>query len=271
MRTLMLQCLLAASLLASPFFGYAQEQSKPAVQKVEQARNKEQLGTEKSPLVIKVLATPDAEEQATKDEEHRKEKANQDWWITSSTIWLAGWTTILAVFTFLLWYATRNLLLDAKNTSKWDLRAYLSPADGKLYPITKTVLRAEISLKNSGRTPAHKVRYSITGELRSPDDIRSFVNPDLSTRNQPIAPNSHWTVGHEFLHLTKEDIQDVVTDKKWVYIWGQAEYFDVFGARQTFKFRYRNIVKKMAKDPRSGASIIAEWNFYPEEDGNEAT
>jgi hypothetical protein len=161
--------------------------------------------------------------------------------------------------------------VDAKNTSKWDLRAYLSSADGRLYLITETVLRVEISLKNSGRTPAHKVRYSITGELRSPGDIRNFIYPNLSARNQPIAPNSHWTVGHEFLQLTRDDIQDVVTDKKWVYIWGQAEYFDIFGTRQTLKFRYRNIVKKIAIDPRTGERIIAEWNFYPEEEGNEAT
>jgi hypothetical protein len=230
-RVLILQCLFVASFLASPFWAYAQEQPQPDAKKAEQTRNKEQLGTEKSPLVIRVLPAPYAEEQVAKDEEYRKEKANQDWWITNSTIWLAGWTTILAVFTFLLWYATRNLVLDAKNISKWDLRAYLSPADGRLYLLTETVLRAEISLKNSGRTPAHKVRYSITGELRSPEDTRSFLDQDLSTRNQPVAPNSHWTVGHEFLHLTGEDIQDVVTDKKWVYIWGQAEYFDVFGTR----------------------------------------
>jgi len=256
-----------------PFNLFSQESLNPNIQ-TDKASNDVgiKLSTQKPPFIVKVLPAPEAIQESTEEKEYREGKITQDWLTTISTVLLAIGTIILAVFTYLLWRSNRKLIIDTKDTSKRELRAYLDPADGRLYKLSDNVLRAEISIKNSGKTPARKVRYSFTGDLRTPNDSnQNFIIPDLSARNQTIAPNSYWMVGHEFLNMTQEDMEDVYADRKLVYIWGQAEYFDIFGEQQTFTFRLRNVVKKLEKDLTSGQTFIREWNFYPEEEGNEAT
>jgi len=190
---------------------------------------------------------------------------------TGLLVVVTGW---LVYYTKNLWASTKNLVDDANETAKHELRAYISAANGalRLIPGT-TVLRAEVALMNSGRTPAHNVRYAITGAIRPSGELGDFPEQDLSTRKQPIAPNAHWTVGHEFIDppLTAADIHDVESRKKWVYVWGMAKYSDIFGRTHTLKFRYRNVVQQSAFDPASGGHIITGWAFYPEDEGNEAT
>lgn len=204
--------------------------------------------------------------------DHQSFYQNPEWWLVVATVTLVYVTARLVWFTKKLWSSTVDLVGDARDTAKHQLRAYLSPADGtlKLIPGT-TVLRAEVALRNSGHTPAHRVRYAITGALRPKDELGSFPEPSLSTRKQPIAPNSHWTVGHEFISMNSGDLDDVLNDRKWVYVWGRAEYADIFGRTQTVSFRYRNVVRQLVFDPETQRNATAGWAFYPEDDGNEAT
>ena len=238
------------------------------------SENKQSIAVQLPPT-INVNVGGKLEMKGVSEESKKHEQAfyeSPEFWVAIFTGLLVFVTAYLVHYTKKLWRSTHDLVKDAKDTAKWDLRAYVSPADGtlRLIPGT-TVLRAEVALRNSGRTPAHNVRYAITGDLRSPTDVGRFEDQDLSTRKQPIAPNAHWTVGHEFLHLTSEDIQDVVDSKKWVYVWGRAEYVDIFKRTQTLKFRYRNIVRQTAFDPETRQHVITGWAFYPEDDGNEAT
>ena len=119
-----------------------------------------------------------------------QEKANEDWWLTKSTIWLAAWTAVLAVFTFLLWFATRKLVIDAKDTSKVELRAYLGFGKVEVVPLSHEHIQAIIEIKNSGATPAHGVTHTIRGEIR--DATNAFNFPDQHTDRGPtiVAPGA---------------------------------------------------------------------------------
>lgn len=180
-------------------------------------------------------------------------------------------TGFLVRYTKKLWGSTAKSVDDAKDTAQKELRAYLGAANGTLYFILNSNhLRAAIELRNSGQTPAQKVSYAIDGAIRLPDDKTPFKELVSGQRNQPIAPGSAWTVGHEFLNLSDADKQDILSDKKYVFIWGRADYFDIFGKPQMVKFRYRNVVKNLI--PLDGGQTgIQNWFFYPEEEGNEAT
>src|SRR5438067_13134509 len=73
----------------------------------------EERGTDKNPVAVKVLPSPDAEAQAAKQEEYRKEKAKEDRWLTNATVAVAIVTAFLAIFTAYLWRTTSTLVRDA--------------------------------------------------------------------------------------------------------------------------------------------------------------
>jgi hypothetical protein len=195
-----------------------------------------------------------------------------EWLVAIFTGLLVVVTGYLVRYTKKLWSSTSDLVTDAKDTSKKELRSYVSSTSKEMHFLSDTVLRAEVEFRNSGRTPAHKFRYAIIGGISPPNEMPKFVYPKFGPHRQPIAPNAYWSIGYELHDLTEADIQDIITDRKLVYIWGHAEYHDIFGKLQTIKFRYRNVVKHLsAPNPKTGARGITHWSFYPEEDGNEVT
>ncbi|OGZ07270.1 MAG: hypothetical protein A3C13_02560 [Candidatus Lloydbacteria bacterium RIFCSPHIGHO2_02_FULL_50_11] len=252
--------LLLAILCNLPWSAYAN---------AEQNQAKSERSASQNVLGVKVKTSDQSYAEAAKQKKDSPSNEARTADATETLVWITG---VLAFFTALLWVSTNLLVRDANETAKHDLRAYLTAADGTLGGIPgTTVLRAEVALTNSGRTPAHNVRYAITGALRPSGEVGTFPEPDLSTRKQPIAPNAHWTVGYEFINMIADDLDDVLNDRKWVYVWGRAEYVDIFNRTHTLKFRYRNIVKQVGFDVERRARTVAGWKFYPEEEGNETT
>lgn len=96
---------------------YSKEQ--PQVQTTETKETTEtgQRGSDKNPITIKIIPSPDAEAKAAQEQQYRNEKATEDKWLANATIWLAAITTLLAIFTGLLWWATYKLVREAKVTA----------------------------------------------------------------------------------------------------------------------------------------------------------
>jgi hypothetical protein len=88
-------------------------QPRPQAQQTEKTPESKQYGSDEHPFTIKIAPAPDANEKAAKQEEYKKDKAEEDRRLTNATVWLAGVTTILAIFTGLLWLATYRLSRDA--------------------------------------------------------------------------------------------------------------------------------------------------------------
>lgn len=196
-------------------------------------------------------------------------KQDKDWWHEFRTDPIAAFTGLLFIATALLWWSTRSLVKDAKDTSKRELRAYIGRGGGEVFVLPNHILRGVVEIRNFGETPAHNVMVSIAGELRAPEDKRPFNDPDFIPHKQPIAPTMSWTFGYEFLGMTDQDLKDVLADKKLVYIWGQVKYQDIYNETHTLRFRLRNVVKLFVTT-EEGTSI-KKWKFYPEDEGNEAT
>jgi hypothetical protein len=86
---------------------------------------------------------------------------------TSAEWWLVGFTFLLAIFTGLLFWATWRLVKDAKESSKRQMRAYLSvvsvTVEGEIRHIS-----AMIAVKNVGQTPARNAKVGLCCCANSP-------------------------------------------------------------------------------------------------------
>ncbi|MBS0164731.1 MAG: hypothetical protein JSR29_01485 [Nitrospira sp.] len=77
----------------------------------------EQYGSKDSPISIQIVPTPEDQAKATNEETHKQQRSSEDRAMMGATILLAIVTTILALFTGMLWNATRELAEDAKKTA----------------------------------------------------------------------------------------------------------------------------------------------------------
>lgn len=249
------------------------QQPKEKLHKSQQITIDDKRGTEEVPFVVKNLPTEIVNVKTDNDIKNEKDKFHLDIVLAVSTFVLVLVTAALAKYTRKLWGATSKLVEEGRDTAKKQLRAYVSCASKEMIFLSDIVLRAEVEFRNSGQTPAHNFRYAINGGIFSPKEIPEFSEPNFVPHSQPIAPNASWTVGHEFRKFSEADIQDIIFDRKLVYIWGKAEYKDMFSNDpQIIKFRFRNVVKHGTFDSHTGNMLqIKAWSFYPEEEGNEST
>jgi hypothetical protein len=206
----------------------------------------EERGTDKNPVAVKVLPSPDTEAQAAKQEEYRKEKAKEDRWLTNSTVWLAFVTTALAIFTGFLWRTTYKLVDEGKNTAKRQLRAYVFYRPD--LPISIPVLTEwhttgmKFRVHNNGQTPAYDLRQLTLIGLRErnigvvlhpigfeEDGSRFVLNPGMHSEQlmRTTAP------------LPQVDMDRFRAGTHAIYIWGEARYRDTFGDHQWCRYAFQ--------------------------------
>lgn len=179
---------------ALSFSGYslAETQPSPQVQteKTKQYSQTGERGTDKFPLTVKIAPAPDADVNAAKEEKHRQEKAEEDRKLTYATITLAAITFFLALFTAALWYATRKLVIDAKDTSKRQLRAYVALED-----IFFEGNVPKIRIKNHGQTPAHQMTIWTNATDSEPVATFQYQYPsdDATVNEQMLHPQQIYT------------------------------------------------------------------------------
>lgn len=106
----------AASQPPAPSGRVSGEQQQPKASQPVQSSAPEQRGTARAPLFIQSIpAAESASDAAHKVYEHH-EKPTLDRWLTGSTVALAVFTLVLAIFTALMWVATYRLALHSKKT-----------------------------------------------------------------------------------------------------------------------------------------------------------
>lgn len=262
-------------LLASLAFGQGNRekggfQQKEKTKQTQTAADENKKSAQQPSVSVTVNPTVTTSKEPS-EETGATENRSSPWELVTSlsTAVLALITAVLAYFTFSLWRATGKLVSDAEKTSKRELRAYIGIGGGEVFVLPNKILRGAVEIKNFGETPAHNVMVAVAGELRALGDKRPFIDPDFIPHKQPIAPTMSWTFGHEFREMTAQDLEDVLADRKLVYIWGHVQYQDIYKETQTLRFRLRNVVKILITTEKGTA--IQKWKFYPEEEGNDAS
>jgi hypothetical protein len=152
--------------------------------------------------------------------------------------WLIGLGTLaLFIATAALWWATRSLVLDARENAERQLRAYVG-ADGFEYtPVAdesdgSRALKWHIHVKwiNRGGTPAMNVRSSFLTETFGPEGMPEDF--DCKYEAPKALPSEYITPTGAFrspiVTLDASDLAETLSRNKRIYVWGHIEYSDVF-------------------------------------------
>lgn len=168
--------------------------------------------------------------------------------VAIGTLFIAAFTIILAFATAFLYGATRDLVRGAKETTERQLRAYVSIDgtsarllfDSNGEPILvergEKIIEGYVRLKNFGQTPGRDFKSWV--KIKIAEDApfnevseglgRGIISPQ-GEANMPV----HWMV-------SDVDLAAIRNETKRIFVWGAAEYVDIFGRDRFFKFYRRN-------------------------------
>jgi len=113
--------------------------------------------------------------------------------------------------------------------------------------------RFHIIWKNTGNTPTKKLRIHTNYELRDtpiPDnfDFKDYNNPLEKYASCIIAPKS--TIVSQGFDVLGEEIFKVREGQKYLYLWGWAEYRNIFDSKKLHISRFCVKVTDIINDPR---------------------
>jgi hypothetical protein len=176
-------------------------------------------------------------------------------WLFNNLTELTGmltliFTLVLAGATIMLWLATRDLVVDAKDTAQRQLRAYLYIAANDLglinNPDGSSTVTIKPSLKVFGLTPAtsivpvwHVMTVPVPGSMTisspnlTPESVLEAVH-DVS--NLVENPSQDMALLGKGIKLEKDDIEAIKQKHKMLFVYGTISYDDVFGVTRWTNF-----------------------------------
>ena len=188
-------------------------------------------------------------------------------------------TVIIAIFTLTLWRATDRLwgagerqLTHLKDSAERQLGAYVGVSEGKIisHDMGNTFV-AEISIKNSGQTPAYKVTHSISTELR--DRLQRPKEPFAESPKLP----QEWVLMPGFSWMLVKNIAvggpsgaGAISKQKDIFVWGRVDYEDVFDKPQWLSFRFVTSERAIRQHDGTVMRTIG-WELDPCGEGNAST
>lgn len=187
--------------------------------------------------------------------------------VAEYTRWLAFFTAALVFATFALFVsgernvevagrsadAARESAVAAKKavelsdrTAQLQLRAYVTLVAGKIQVVNVTqggrAIQITIELKNSGQTPG----YQFTTWIKPPQILDKDAVPfgpatpiGERTGVSIIGPGSNVAMTW-ILAATEDELADLLAEKKKLFVWGGADYTDIFKEKRFFTFRAAN-------------------------------
>jgi hypothetical protein len=169
--------------------------------------------------------------QSKNKEENHLEESFYNRLVGWSTVTLAFVTTILAIFTYKLWSAT-------KDTAKRQLRAYvfMKLEDGQdMFYNPNGCLSIALITKNFGQTPAYDISCTLQMALHKfplTTTLPHHKYEQIASKS-PLAPTDKVyhgiTLGDK---LTQGELDNILAGKAAIFIWGEVIYFDAFKTRQ---------------------------------------
>lgn len=219
----------------------------------------------------------DAVECATK-QKNQTDYANQehraDHYLTAQrSMARYAWWMIIVTFGTLLTaaagiYYLRNTLLETRRLGQFQTRAYLSIAMDKYNILDCCNITAKWSIKNSGQTPARKVRFKQCIVVEpEPFDERFHIcefSETASVFEMGASSERCQEIDTRIKNPETKDIKDsemseIFTKERSFWACFYVEYEDVFGVSYYTKSRYRLIMHR------------GNWEMVTTPNGNEAT
>jgi len=181
----------------------------------------------------------------------------------NSTEWLAVSTVVLAVATIALALFSLCQVVIMSRSARRQLRAYVFVSTAEIDIDDPQNLRASVSIKNSGQTPAYDLinRGGVTiGEV----PLREALRPrdrEASLSKSALGPGE--VLGKYFgtRPLTPDERAAVRSGSHAIYVYGEILYRDAFGRRRYSRYRFMH----------GGEAPIRHRHLVVCEEGNEAS
>jgi hypothetical protein len=217
------------------------------------AQNFVTLGTEQSPVTVRVLPQAVSATEIARLERERTEKAESDAKLVNYTAMLALFTFVLAVSTIGLWLATKGLL-DFAAVQAQDMKSSIAiakqSADAALAVANSSVAvelpifivesvnfeprasQATVSIGNHGRTPAIVMAESLilmeTQILHDPPLYPTIIRP---YRPRIVDPKHVYEL-KLISGITEEGWQGILKRETNLWIFGYVEYIDFLNIKR---------------------------------------
>jgi hypothetical protein len=139
--------------------------------------------------------------------------------------------------------ATRNLAVNARDTARRELRAYVLVSGAKVHYVDEPLRRrVEITIKNFGRTPAHNLRFWAGAGVREFPLVSPLDQPPdglrISSDVLPPGRASEMIVPIRRVHMDMESaLQGGTSATAAIFIFGQITYLDAFNQERITDFR----------------------------------
>ena len=116
-----------------------------------------------------------------------------------------------------------------------------------------------VIMKNTGQTPAQKIRVWLHATMHSDETAQAFEfevddaemekrNPSVLGRDQLLSHTLTLTFAHDAY-------QAVADGSLTLYVWGRASYDDIFGETHRTNFRQQHTAQVMNKDVEMKISV----------------
>jgi hypothetical protein len=223
-------------------------------------------GTERVPLIVKVLETPQSEAEAAQGIADREQQGTRDGLFAKFTGDLALYAAFLAALSALQLaaflyqgYWLRRTVKSAEDTASRQLRAYVGVREFEIESfVVGEVPTVRFEIANFGQTPSYRTRTWVgVGYLPNPM-TGTFPEPNHGTSFRVLNPGDNITRKTRAEGVLTQEILDAITAKTTrLCVVGQVEYRDAFGRDRRTDFRSHY-------DPRIAALAISE-------EGNDAS
>lgn len=180
-----------------------------------------------------------------------------------STIAIAAFTYYLKKSTDRLWDAGERQLSHLEGTPERQLRAYVLIENGRVErDFGSKRLKAILTIKNSGQTPAYDLRHSSAVRFVPLEAGTGFFDDEVSKQKLIIAPNGQVPIEiYSKLDFELENFHQYKAGGLKVLVYGQFKYRDAFKNIQTTDFIFEV----------TGDLWASKGMLRPTDSGNHAT
>jgi hypothetical protein len=186
------------------------------------------------------------------------------------TVWLVGFTGVLALSTIGLWWVSwRGISIQARDTRILQ-RAYLQVLPRGIDVTRERMVLGQIAIHNAGNLPARKVSNDAKIVWSEDRDLSTFEDATFPQQSAVLPARSEMLRGTGAL----EGGRTVLAARQgFIFVWGKVTYEDGFGEPRwlTFCHRYNCASpNKPGSEPIIGGGIAAEYarshHFYNDGD-----
>jgi hypothetical protein len=161
-----------------------------------------------------------------------------------------------------------------QETHKKQLRAYLCISQARLNFSKDGQIKAQIHLKNSGQTPAYKVRawgrpviqeHPLSAPLERADS-------ELLQADGILPPGSEQILITKAMQSAEAELISVYTPDYAIYVHGECAYRDIFGVTRTLEYRLifgGPAVPATRQDPNGDVYAMLSMDMEGNEEGDE--